>query len=61
MNHTLQTLRTANKLAREAAAILERLEARHDVKGATLDKLFKRFQRRRDRSYAAADSHFGAL
>ncbi len=61
MNHTLQTLRTANKLAHEAAAILERLEDRHDVKGATLDKLFKRYLRRRTLWNAAADNHFGAL
>ncbi len=61
MNHTLQTLHTASKLAHEAAAILERLEARHDVKGSTLDRLFKRYLRRRNLWNAAADNHFGVL
>jgi hypothetical protein len=61
MNHTLQTLCTASKLADEAAALLERLEERDDVKGTILNKLFKRYQRRRNLWNAAADNHWGAL
>jgi hypothetical protein len=61
MNHTLQSLHTASKLAREAQALLDKLDVRHDVRGATLDKLFKRYQRRRNIWNAAANDHWGAL
>ncbi len=61
MNHTLINVRKASKLADEAGALLERLAARDDVKGATLNKLLSRYQRRRTLWNAAADNHWGSL
>ena len=58
---TLEALRKASRLQREAHLLLDALDDVEEIPGATLQRAFERVKRRRDAYTRAADAHWGPL